>query len=81
MFNSPLTQILTRISAAEFDCRVTHVGDTLTVALIAQVHTVCVTITAPAVGNAQAIHATLKLIFVAAAWWTSSCRENSRKMC
>lgn len=72
---------LTRISAAELDSRVTHVSNALTVVLIAQVHTVCVAVTAPAIGNAQAIHPTLELIYMAATWRTGSCRETSRKMC
>jgi len=60
---------LTRFSAAELDCGVTHMGDALTVVLITEVHAVCVAITAPAHRNAQAIHPTLKLIDMATAWW------------
>lgn len=73
--------ILTRVPATELDCWVTHVGDALTVVLITQVHTVCVTITAPAHGNTQAIHPTLELIYMAAAWRTGSWRENGKKKC
>lgn len=60
-----------RISAAELDSRVTHMGNTLTVVLITQIHTVCVTITPPTHGNAQPIHPTLELIYVTATWRTS----------
>lgn len=64
---------LTRILAAELDRRVTHVGHALAMALIAQIHTVRVPVAAPAHGNAQAIHSTLELIHMAAAWWTCGC--------
>lgn len=70
--------ILTRVSAAKLDCRITHVGHTLAVALITQVHTVCVPVTAPTHGNAQAIHPTLELVYMAAARWTGSLREKRK---
>lgn len=53
---------LTGVPAAKLDSWITHVRDTLTVLLIAHVHAVSVSITAPAQGDAQAIHPTLKLI-------------------
>ena len=70
----PAESVLTRVPAAKLDCWVAHVGHTLTVALITQVHTVCVAVTAPAHGNAQAVHPTLELIYMAAAWRTGSWR-------
>lgn len=45
-------RMLTRVPAAELDSGVTHMGDALAVVLIAQVHTVGVTITAPTHGDA-----------------------------
>lgn len=53
---------LTGVPAAKLDSWITHVRDTLTVLLIAHVHAVSVPITAPAQGDAQAIHPTLKLV-------------------
>lgn len=67
-----LADAASRVPAAKLDCWVTHVGHTLAVALITQVHTVCIPITAPAHGNAQAIHPTLELIYMTAAWRTGS---------
>lgn len=64
---------LTGVLAAELDRRVAHVGHALAMALIAQIHTVGVTVAAPTHGNAQAVHSTLELIHMAAAWWTCGC--------
>ena len=73
--------ILTGIPAAKLDSRITHVGHTLTVALITQVHAVCVAVTAPPHGNAQAVHPTLELIYMAATWRTGCCRGNGKIKC
>lgn len=51
-----------RVPAAKLDRWIAHVGNTLTILLITQVHAVSVPITAPTQGDAQAIHPTLKLI-------------------
>lgn len=78
-----LQNFLTRVSAAELDSRVTHMGNTLTVVLITQIHTVCVAVTPPTHGNAQPIHPTLELIYVTATWRTSRCRrkKNEARKC
>lgn len=67
-----LADAASRVPAAELDCWITHVGDALAVILIAQVHTVGVSITTPAHGNTQAVHPTLELIYMAATWRTCS---------
>lgn len=48
---------------------------TLAVALVTQVHAVCVAVAAPAHGDTQAVHATLELVHVAAARRASGCKK------
>ncbi len=70
--------VLTRVPAAKFDRWVAHVCDALTVLLVAQVHAVCVPVTAPTQGDAQAVHPTLKLICVTTSRGARGCREKDR---
>lgn len=65
--------LLTRVPTAKFYSWITHVCDALTVLLITQIHAVSVPITAPAQGDAQAIHSTLKLICMTASRRPSGC--------
>lgn len=69
--------LLTGVPAAELDSRVAHVRDALAVLLVAQVHAVRVPVAAPAQGDAQAVHPTLKLVRVAAAGGTRGCGERT----
>lgn len=55
------------VLAGKLDGRVTHVCDALAVLLVAQVHAVCVSITAPSHRNTQTVHSALELICVATA--------------
>lgn len=55
---------LTRVPAAKLDSWIAHVCDALTVLLIAHVHAVRVPVAAPAQGDAEAVHPTLKLVGV-----------------
>ncbi len=70
--------LLTRVPAAKLDGWVAHVSDALAVFLVAQVHAVCVPITAPTQRDAQAVHSTLKLICMTTSWGTRGCRERER---
>lgn len=67
--------VLTRVPAAKLYSWITHVCDALTVLLITQVHAVSVTITAPAQGDAQAIHSTLKLVCMTTSRRPRGCGE------
>lgn len=70
--------VLTWVLAGELDCRVTHMCDALAVLLIAEVHAVRVSITAPSHGNTQAIHSALELICVATAGRPCGFRERQK---
>lgn len=59
-----LTDAPRRVPAAKLHCWITHVRYTLAVLFIAQIHAVGVSITPPALGNTQPVHATLELICV-----------------
>ncbi len=66
---------LTGVLAGKLDGRVTHVCDALAVLLVAQVHAVCVSITAPSHRNTQTVHSALELICVATAGRPRGCRQ------
>lgn len=67
---------LTRVLAGKLDGRVAHVCDALTVLLVAQVHAVRVSITAPSHRNTQTVHSALELIRVATAGRPRGCRQS-----
>lgn len=73
----PLPPALTRVLAAKFDIGVADVGDPLAVVLVAGVHAVCVTVTAPAHGDAQPIQPALELVRVAAPRRACGCGEGT----
>lgn len=67
-------KVLTRVFAAKLGGGVAHVRDALAVLLVAQVHAVGVAVAAPAHGDAQAVHAALELVRVAAARRAGRCQ-------
>lgn len=69
---------LTRVLAGKLDGRVAHVCDALTVLLVAEVHAVRVSITAPSHRNTQTVHSALELIRVATAGRPRGCRQRQK---
>lgn len=75
-----IRSLLTRVPAAKLDSWVTRVRHAFTVLLIAKVHAVRVTVAAPAQGDAQAIHSTLKLISVTTSRGTRGCGGTDQEL-